>query len=67
MRKVRCPRAAMRNMPGIDKDIVAIAESGVIIDVERCGVNWCEVEKDDHEGWVQKADIWGARPDETFE
>ena len=64
---VTAPRAAMRNMPGIDKDIVAIAESGVIIEVDRCGVNWCEVEKDDHEGWVQKDDIWGARPDETFE
>lgn len=64
---VTAPRAAMRNQPGIDKDIVAIAESGVIIDVDRCGVDWCEVEKDDHEGWVQKNDIWGARPDETFE
>ncbi len=64
---VTAPRAAMRNQPGIDKDIVAIAESGVIIEIERCGVNWCEAEKDDHEGWVQKEDIWGARPDETFE
>lgn len=64
---VTAPRAALRHMPGLDKDIVAIAEAGVIIEVDRCGVNWCEVEKDEHEGWVQKIEIWGARKDETFE
>ena len=37
--------------------------SGSIFESE----NWCEVEKDEHEGWVRKDDIWGARPDETFE
>ncbi|MEM7270011.1 MAG: SH3 domain-containing protein [Pseudomonadota bacterium] len=64
---VTAPRAAMRTSPGLDKDMIAIAEAGVIVGVERCGVNWCEVEKDDHEGWVLKEEIWGAREDEIFD
>lgn len=64
---VTTPGAPLRAKPGEDGRVVAIAEAGVILSVERCGVNWCEVEKDQHEGWILKSDIWGARPDEIFE
>ena len=64
---VTAPQATMRAEPGQAKDVVAVAEAGVIVSVDRCGVNWCEVDKDDYSGWVRKIDIWGAGEDEVFE
>lgn len=64
---VTAPQAALRAEPGQDKSVVAIAEAGVIVSVGRCGVNWCEVDKDPHSGWLRKADIWGANDGEIFD
>lgn len=58
---------AFRALPEIAADRIAIAEPGVIVDVEACGRDWCEVEAEGHRGWAPKSDLWGARPEEVFE
>lgn len=47
--------------------LVAKAEMNVIFRLEACQVEWCEVTTGDRSGWVRKADIWGAAPDDLFE
>lgn len=32
-----------------------------------CKPDWCEIEIDGYEGWINKADIWGATREEVFE
>lgn len=64
---VIAPRAALRDKPDQAAEMAALAEAGVILNIERCERNWCEVGADGHEGWIRKAEIWGAREDETFD
>ena len=60
-------RAAFRRKAEDDAKVVAFAEVGVIVEVERCDREWCEVAKDQYKGWVLKSALWGARPDEVFD
>ncbi|HEU0223188.1 MAG TPA: SH3 domain-containing protein [Paracoccaceae bacterium] len=64
---VRAPRASILEEPRPEARPVAIAEQGVIADLEGCGPDWCRIEADGYEGWVQKADIWGAGAGEIFD
>ena len=60
-------RAVLRAEPEPKARQVAQAEPGVIFAVERCAADWCEVRKDRFDGWVRKAEIWGARAEEVFD
>lgn len=60
-------RAVLRASPAPKAKQVAQAEPGVIFSVDRCERDWCEVHKDRFDGWVRKAEIWGARPEEVFD
>ena len=60
-------RAVLRARPKGEAKQVAHAEPGVIFALKRCEADWCEVRKDRFEGWVRKAELWGVRPDETFD
>lgn len=64
---VTAPRTALRDGPGRERRVVAIAESGVIAALERCRGEWCEIEAGGHSGWAPRTDLWGARPGEEFE
>jgi len=38
----------------------------LILALVECRIDWCRVRVDGSRGWVRKADIWGAGPDEVF-
>ncbi len=61
------PEAVLRAEPAPDARPVARAETGVIGGLDRCGAIWCRFEAGGRRGWVQKADLWGVRADETFD
>ncbi len=46
---------------------VARAEQGVVARLRACRPDWCEVEAEGHDGWVQKGAIWGVEPGEIVE
>jgi SH3-like domain-containing protein len=61
------PDAALRADPAPDARPVARAETGVIGQIDRCLPLWCRFAADGRRGWVQKADLWGVRPEEVFD
>ena len=46
--------------------IVARAEPGVVARLLECNGPWCRIEADDLSGWMQRRDLWGVYPDESF-
>ncbi|MGB0853105.1 MAG: SH3 domain-containing protein [Pikeienuella sp.] len=68
---VTAERAALRDKPGLDGSLVAVAEAGVVLNLRSCGPEWCEVDTEDeqgrHSGWAQKGDLWGVRSSEEFD
>ena len=68
---VTAEQTALRDTPGLDGAMVAVAQAGVVLNLRACGKTWCEVDVSDetghHEGWVQKTVLWGVRSDEEFD
>jgi len=57
--------ATLRSGPELTAPAVAIAEPGVVADLVACAGGWCEIDADGHDGWVDRAAIWGVYPDEV--
>lgn len=55
--------AALAALP---EGVVACAEQGAIAALRACERFWCRIEAGGREGWVPKAAIWGAGPEEEF-
>jgi SH3-like domain-containing protein len=64
---VREEVADIRGDPSESAPAVARAERGVVLALEACGPDWCEVSKGRVDGWLRKTAIWGAGRDETFD
>lgn len=62
---VEAPTINMMTRPQDDSHVEAIVEKGVIARLGECTVDWCEIRKDGHKGWVQKTALWGVAPDEV--
>ncbi|MBL8669468.1 MAG: hypothetical protein JNK11_02345 [Alphaproteobacteria bacterium] len=45
-------------------NVVARAEPGVIFRLSKCDAQWCQVEKDEHRGWIKRGEVWGIPPEE---
>jgi SH3-like domain-containing protein len=56
----------MRRDPQSSAGIVAKLEPGVMLKVKECNGDWCLVEANNTEGWVNQGEIWGAYPGEAF-
>ena len=54
-------------LPQSDAAVTARAERGVILDLEACAPDWCEVSRGGARGWARKADLWGTDAQETFD
>lgn len=46
--------------PEADSGVKAIAEPGVVVQVQSCRDGWVRVSADDHAGWAEAASLWGA-------
>tara|TARA_Y100000815_G_scaffold270592_1_gene295536 strand:- start:192 stop:689 length:498 start_codon:yes stop_codon:yes gene_type:complete len=43
---------------------VAEAKEGIIVNVEECTDDWCQIEWKSIEGWMKKDDLWGVDPEQ---
>jgi SH3-like domain-containing protein len=59
--------AELRQAPSPDAPVSARAEAGVILQVEACRADWCEVARDGARGWAPKSVLWGVAPAEVFD
>ena len=60
-------RTALRDEPAPEARVNAWVEQSVIVDLEACKPDWCEVDADGYTGWIAKPDIWGVDKDEVFD
>jgi SH3-like domain-containing protein len=58
---------ALRSSAADTAAAVAMLKPGVIGRIRDCpaGQTWCEVQVGDYRGWLKRADLWGAYPDEA--
>ena len=47
-----------------DSPIEAIAEPGVILELDRCRTGWCRAEAGGYRGWVSTDGLWGVYQEE---
>ena len=53
-----------------DKDespVIAIAEQGVIAELETCRGTWCKIKIEAVSGWLNRRSLWGLLEGESFE
>lgn len=53
--------------PADDARKVASIEPGVIVTIETCNGDWCEMRVGGHSGWINQALLWGAYPGERVD
>lgn len=56
--------AELHSRPDTRAAVTALAEDGAIAKLGECKIDWCEIQSDDAEGWISKAEIWGVGPEE---
>lgn len=47
-----------------DAPIEAVADAGVILELDRCRTGWCRAEAGGYRGWVSTEGLWGVYPEE---
>ncbi len=58
---------ALHRQPDTASPVVARAEPGVVARLLECRAEWCRIEAADHNGWVQRSEVWGVYPDEVLQ
>jgi SH3-like domain-containing protein len=53
--------------PDVEARKVAMLEKGVIVPLESCQINWCEVEIQGFDGWIEKKLLWGVYAGTEFD
>ena len=56
----------LRKDPTDDSAAVARLAPGYVVTVQRCRVEWCEVNAASYEGWVKRDGVWGIAPGEKL-
>jgi SH3-like domain-containing protein len=44
--------------------VVAKLEAGVVASVENCTGDWCAVDAEGYQGWIEQSMLWGVYPEE---
>ncbi len=55
----------LRKKPNLDSDIIAIAEVGALLNIERCDKIWCRVSHDPFKGWALRGGYYGLLENEV--
>ena len=58
--------AKLRAEPGTEAAVTAVAESGVLMEVQYCEGNWCRLGSDIAKGWLERDRFWGVLPEEEL-
>lgn len=46
---------------------IAKLDVGVVAALKSCTKEWCNIKKDELEGWLPRKSVWGVYPNESFE
>ena len=57
----------MRVKPSQEAEVNAYAEAGVVARLGNCSKDWCRINASGSRGWVEKAVLWGVKPEEIRE
>lgn len=61
------PVSKLYKRPDITSDIVAVAEKGVLMELQYCLDDWCRLSNDNMRGWLPRKAIWGTLEGETID
>ena len=53
--------------PSDKADLAATLQSGVIGDIRNCDGQWCRIEGQGFDGYIQQTELWGVYPNEKVE
>jgi SH3-like domain-containing protein len=45
----------------------AMLQPGVLASIKICTANWCRINGEGFEGWIEESNLWGAYPGEAVE
>ena len=48
-------------------EVAAVAERGVVMELQLCEADWCRIANDQLRGWVKRDQIWGLLKDEKLD
>ena len=54
----------IKSKPNKDADILALAETGVLLNLERCDEIWCRISKQNIKGWILRDNLFGVLENE---
>ena len=54
----------IKSKPNNDSNIIALAETGVLLNLERCDEIWCRISKQNINGWILRDNIFGILENE---
>ena len=58
--------AKLRADPNQKASVTAIAEAGVLMEVQYCEGQWCRLGTDNAKGWLERRQFWGVLPNEEL-
>ena len=65
MAKTKCSgQINLYQKPELNAKVVAHIANDVLFQVISCSAQWCKLERDEAEGWLEKKYLWGAIDDE---
>ena len=56
----------LRAKPNQQASVTAIAEAGVLMEVQYCEGQWCRLGIDNAKGWLERRQFWGVLPNEEL-
>ena len=55
----------LRKKPQLDSDVIAIAEVGALLNIERCDKTWCRLSHETFKGWAPRDGYYGLLENEV--
>ena len=58
---------ALRQSPSDNANIIAYLQAKLVTTVRSCEKNWCRLEDDRFDGWIEQNRLWGVYPQEIVD
>ena len=58
--------AKLRADPDQQASVTAIAEAGVLMEIQYCERQWCRLGTENAKGWLERRQFWGVLPNEEL-
>ena len=55
----------LRKKPKLDSEVIAIAEVGALLNIERCDKTWCRLSHETFKGWALRGGYYGLLENEV--